>query len=113
MSDHEYAPETVIRTSFRTDAFIPLVLLAVSFILMLVWQVRNNVGQRALLENALKRQEQAVTQAQQVRANVAKLATDLLEAAQTDDTARAIAAKYIRDNHNAPGGAAAAASPAK
>ncbi len=72
--------------------------------MLLGWQVSNTSTQRTLLENAITRQQPAVNQSQQVQAGLAKLATDLLQAAQTDDTAKAIAAKYIQNN----GGAGAA-----
>ncbi len=92
---------------FAMDAFIPLVLLAISFIVLLGWQVSNASTQRTLLENAIENQKTAVAQSQQVQAGVKKLAADLVEAAQTDELARAIAAKYIKPNPNA----APAASP--
>jgi hypothetical protein len=108
MSDElteEYSPEPepAPRGGFPMDAFVPLVLLSISFIVLLGWQVSNTTAQRTLLENAITRQEPAVTQSHQVQAGLAKLAEDLLQAAQTDDTAKAIAAKYIQHN----GGAAA------
>jgi len=109
MSD-EFSPETETelepRRGFPMDAFVPLVLLSVSFIVLLGWQVSNTSSQRTQLENAITRQEPAVNQSHQVQASLAKLAEDLLQAAQTDDTAKAIAAKYIQHNANA------AASPA-
>lgn len=110
MSD-EYLPETEpesldpagFRRAFPMDAFIPLVLLSISFIVLLGWQVSNSSSQRTLLENAITRQEPAVNQSDKVQAGLAKLANDLLEAAQTDGTAKAIADKYIRGNGPAPG----------
>jgi hypothetical protein len=100
----EYSPATTER---KMCAFFPLVLLSLSFIVLLGWQVSNTSAQRGLLESAISRQEAAVTQSNQVQTTLAKLAGDLLQAAQTDDTAKAIAAKYgIQSN------AGAAASPA-
>jgi hypothetical protein len=55
----------------------------------------------------ITRQQAAVTQAESVQGTVSKLATDLLEAAQTDDAAKAIVTKYRIQNN----GAGAAASP--
>ena len=110
-------PETEsggIHTGFQMDAFIPLVILAISMIVLLGWQVSMTSSQRTMLENALTRGEAGVTQAQQVRATVQKLATDLLEAAQTDDTAAQIVKKYnIKQNGPAAGeqGASPAGSP--
>jgi preprotein translocase subunit YajC len=107
-------PETEsggIHTGFQMDAFIPLVILAISMIVLLGWQVSMTSSQRTMLENALTRGEAAVTQAQQVQGTVSKLASDLLEAAQTDDTAKAIVAKY-NIKQNGPAGGGPAASPA-
>ena len=87
---------------FPMDAFIPLVLLSISFIVLLGWQLSNFSTQRGQLENAITQQEPAVNQSHQVQATLAKLANDLLEAAQTDDKAKAIANKYIRPNNAAP-----------
>jgi hypothetical protein len=102
MSD-EYSPEVETQSRFPMDAFIPLVLLSLSLIVLLGWQVSNSSAQRTQLENAITRQEPAVNQSNQVQATLGKLAADLLEAAQTDGTARAIAAKYIRKNGDGAG----------
>ena len=91
------------RFGFKLDAFIPLVLLSVSIIVLLGWQVSVGSNQRGLLENAITRQEPAVSQAQQIVDGVTKLVTDLLAAAQTDDTAKAIVEKYkIQQNGPTP-----------
>jgi hypothetical protein len=95
----EMEPE--VRSGFPMDAFIPLVLLCASFIILLAWQVKMSSTQKDLFENAITRQEPAVNQSQQVQASVTKLVTDLLEAAQTDDTAKAIVTKY-KIQQNAP-----------
>jgi hypothetical protein len=91
----------------RTGAFLPIALLSISFIVLLGWQVSNTSSQHTLLQSAISRQEASVTQADQVKANLAKLAGDLLQTAQTDDTAKAIAAKFGIRSSGAP-----AASPA-
>jgi len=109
MSD-EYPSETPTLFGIKTDAFFPLVLLAISFIVLLGWQVSVASSQKSMLENAITRQEPAVNQSQQVQAGVTKLVTDLLTAAQTDDTAKAIVTKY-KIQQNAPAGAAASPTP--
>ena len=109
MSD-EYSHASDTETSvggFKMDAFIPLVILSISFIVLLGWQVKVTASQRTQLENMITRQQAAVTQAESVQGTVSKLATDLLEAAQTDDAAKAIVTKYRIQNN----GAGAAASP--
>ena len=103
----DYSPDG---TSFTTDAFIPLAILAVSLITLLGWQVSNASTNKTQLENAITRQEPAVNQSHQVQANVTKLLNDLLEAAQTDDGAKAIVAQFKIQTSATPG--AAAASPA-
>ena len=110
---NESSPKSNIRGSVQLDAFIPVVLLALSFIVLLGWQVSNTSTQKGLFEDAIKRQEPAVNQAQQMVTGLTKLATDLLDAAQTDDTAKAIAAKYVQKNGTAAPAASPAASPTK
>jgi hypothetical protein len=100
----EMEPE--VRPGFPMDAFIPLVLLSASFIVLLCWQVKMSSTQKDLFENAITRQEAAVNQSQQVQASVTKLVTDLLQAAQTDDAAKAIVTKY-KIQQNAPPGSSA------
>lgn len=85
------------------DAFVPLVLLSVSIIVLLGWQVSVSSTQKSLIQSAITRQEPAVAQAQQVQASVSKLVANLLAAAQTDDGAKAIVAKYkIQQSGPAP-----------
>ena len=95
------------------DASIPVIILAISFIVLLIWQIKISHTQSGLLsqqydamQNLITRQETAVNQAHQVESGLTKLAQDLIETAKTDDTAKAIAAKYIQHNN-----AATAASP--
>ena len=82
-----------------------MVLLSLSFILLLGWQVSNMSTQRSRLEDAISGQQPAVTQAQQVQATLGKLAGDLLEAAQTDGTAKAISDKFGIKQNGAPAAA--------
>jgi uncharacterized protein YigA (DUF484 family) len=80
--------------NFKLDASIPVMIISISLIVLLGWQVSVASTQRTNLENLITRQEPAVTQSQQVQQSVSKLAADLLQAAQTDDTAKAIVTKY-------------------
>jgi hypothetical protein len=105
MSD--YSSESNDAPGFKLDAFIPLVLLSISLIVLLGWQINISTTQRTQLDSLITRQVPAVTQAQKVEQGVSKLVSDLLTAAQTDTTAKAIVDKYqIKSN-----GASAAASP--
>jgi hypothetical protein len=94
---------------------VPILLLSITFIVLLIWQINlahSQSGQLAsqhdAMENAITRQTTAVNQAHQLESSVEKLANDLIDAAKTDDAAKAIAAKYIRNNSATP-----AASPAQ
>jgi len=104
MSTEEYSQEPEPRGGFPMDASIPLALLSISLIVLLGWQMSNASNDRNSLESAISRQEPAVAQAQQLENGLKALAQELLTTAQTDDTAKAIAAKYIRNNNTAPAG---------
>jgi hypothetical protein len=95
MSD-EYSPETSATPRFALlgDAFIPVIILSISVIILLGWQVKLSSAQKTLMQDALTRGTPALNQSQQVQASVSKLVTDLMQAAQTDGTARAIVSKY-------------------
>jgi len=86
------------------DVFIPLVLLSLSFIVLLGWEVSRASTERSQLENAITQRQPQVDQAVHVQSDVFKLCSDLLQAAQTDGTAKAIADKFgIKVNgNNAP-----------
>jgi hypothetical protein len=105
MSD--YSPDSEIPGGFKMDAFIPVVLLAVSLIVFFVWQIINTNAERTQLESVITRQVPAITQAQKVQDSVTKLVNDLLAAAQTDATAKAIVDKYQIKSAGAPGADAA------
>jgi Spy/CpxP family protein refolding chaperone len=82
-------------------------ILAITLIVLLGWQVNLTHSQRNQMNDLFERQKPAVAQAQQVEAGLTKLVNDMMEAAQTDDTAKQIIAKYVQKNPAAP-----AASPA-
>jgi hypothetical protein len=109
MSD--YSEETNIPGGFKLDAFIPIVLLAASFILLLGWQISITNTQRGQLDSAITRQTPLATQSQKVQDGVSKLVSDLLTAAQTDPGAKAIVDKYQIKSAEAAGAAGASASP--
>lgn len=92
------------------DAFIPLLVLALSYVILVSWQVSNALAQREAMQTASSRQEPVIDQSHQAQAALQKLASDVIEAAQTDDIAKAIVAKYGMQI-KAP--ATPAASPAK
>ncbi|MGA3170521.1 MAG: hypothetical protein ABSE62_05860 [Chthoniobacteraceae bacterium] len=98
MSTEEYPEEHEPRGGSATGAFIPLALLSITLIVLLGWQVIKASSDRNSLEGTISRQEPTVTQAQQLESSLKALAQELLTTAQTDDTAKAIAAKYIHPN---------------
>ena len=92
MSDQ--LPSSHRKSGFATDLFIPVMLLATTMIVLLIWQIVITSNSKTQLENAITRQEPAVNQSNKVQAGVSKLLTDLLAAAQTDAGAQAIVTKY-------------------
>ena len=90
--EHEYQ---TTEASPMTDAFLPLTLLAVSFLVLFIWQLMNVSNQRAAIQNTLSRQEEVVKQSQQVQANLEKLVIDVLELRRAGDAdAEALVQKY-------------------
>jgi len=81
--------------------FVPFILLAVSMVLFLVWQITNILNQRAGLqtakaqaEEAIRTREPQVAQAVQINNRFEALAIDLLELARTNENAQAIVKKH-------------------
>jgi len=108
----QYYTESQTQGGFKTDAFIPLILLSISLIVLLGWQVCNASTQRNQFQAAITHQQPAVDQSKQAQASLAKLATDLLVTAKTDDTAKAIATKFGIQQNGAAADTSAPATPA-
>jgi len=84
------------------DGFLPLTLLLLSFILNLIWQLSAISSQRSGFQYTIQRQDELVSQSHKVQAGFQKLMNDLLDLAQTDEDAKAIAKKHgIARNANA------------
>jgi len=77
-----------------SSAFLPLLLLGVSFALILIFQVSILLPQRSLLNNVIKQSEQGVQQSKQVQSGLQTLVLDLIGAAKDDKDAQAIITKY-------------------
>ena len=91
------------------SAFLPLTLLAISLLLLMIFQISILLPQRANLQKAITQGEQAVAQSKQVQANLQKLVMDLVGAAAEDKDAQAIITKYgIQVSGTAPVPAASA-----
>ena len=106
-----YSPEESNSSvgGFKLDAFIPIVLLSLSLIVLFAWQITLSNTQRDQLNGMITRQVPEVAKSQKVQDGVSKLVQDLLTAAQTDPTAKAIVDKY-QIKSTAPAGGAADAS---
>jgi len=99
-------------SSCCNSGFIPLTLLAVSLLIVFIWQLSNISSQRVALQNLIQSQQQAVQQSRQVQAGLEKLVNDLLDLSQSgDEDAKAIVTKYGIARQG--GTAAVAPSPAK
>lgn len=92
MTDESYVPPTGAR---RFDAFIPLLLLALSLAIVFIWQLTNLSSQRSIFQSTITRQEELVKQSKTVQGTLEKLVIDLLELARSGDTdAQAVVQKY-------------------
>jgi hypothetical protein len=92
----------------RHTGFVPLVLIALSFIIILAWELY--VGNQARTNGLRLREQQSklVDQSKQIQLGLEKIARDLIDVASTDNDAKALVTKYnININNPAP-----AASPA-
>ena len=112
-----------------TDAFLPIVLIALSVIFVFIWQLSNASKQRANVRaaqdqldaayrNTVPQIDQKMQQSKAVQQKLEALVTDVLKLAnEGDPDAQAIKGKY-KIEQNAPvsappsGGAAASPAPA-
>ena len=101
-------PSTAIG-DILSSAFLPLLLLSLSLLSLLIWQLTNLSSQRSNLQATLQRQTEYVLQSRQVQSSLQKIAVELIELAKTDAAAKAVVDKYgIRQQSPSgiPGGAA-------
>ena len=80
--------------STAKSTFLPLVLVALSFVLVLIFQVSMQMPQRNLLQNIIKQNERNVEQSVQLQSRLQKLVMDIMEASKNDKDAQSIIAKY-------------------
>ena len=78
----------------KMGAFLPLVLVTLTLVLLIGFQLSAMLTQRSVLNSIITQQIEPVQQAQQAQAGLQKLATDLLEAAKTDPEAAAIVQQF-------------------
>ena len=82
-------------SSCCNSPFVPLTLLAVSLLIVLIWQLSNISTQRSGLQNLIQNQQQGVQQSHQVQVGLEKIVNDLLDLAQSGDAdAKAIVTKF-------------------
>ncbi|MEA3186669.1 MAG: hypothetical protein QOD99_499 [Chthoniobacter sp.] len=89
-----YSPTISTEPTVQTDAFLPLVLIALSLIFVFIFQLTAITQQRAAFQSAIVNQDAGVKQSRQIQGNLEKLVRDLLEVAQTDSEAKSVVTKY-------------------
>lgn len=95
------------------NGFVPLTLLAVSFIIILSWELIVASHARSNARQLGEQQAKMVEQSKKVQTGLEKLARDLIEVSASDDDAKAIVKKYqINVTNPAPGASPAAATTA-
>lgn len=84
--------------------FLPFLLLALSVLLLVVWQIASVASQRsglktakAQLADAIQKREPQVAQSVEIKNRLQALSTDLLELSKIDERALAIVKKYQID----------------
>ena len=106
-----YSPkktETVVTAA--PTAFWPVMLVGLSLIAVLVWQLRAATQVKEHGAQMRDQQVKLVEQSRRIQVGLQKFARDLIEVAKTDDEAKAIVTKYGIAVTNS--GAAAAPAPA-
>ena len=91
---NEITPENDSESPESKGAFLPLLLLGVSFALVLIFQVSVLLPQRSMLQTVIQQNEKGVEQSKQVQAGLQKLVLDLIAAAPEDKDAQAIITKF-------------------
>jgi hypothetical protein len=76
------------------NPFLPIVLIALSLIIVLGQNLLTARAQKSALNQVLAQQKPAIEQSRQVAARFTKMMGDLLQLAQTDAEAKAIATKH-------------------
>jgi len=90
LNSEPHNPDSVI----WPGAFLPLTLLLLSFLLNLIWQLSAILSQRSGFQNMIQQQNELVSRSRGVQAGYQKLMNDLLNLAETDEDAKAIANKH-------------------
>ncbi|MEI8341278.1 MAG: hypothetical protein WCH43_07045 [Verrucomicrobiota bacterium] len=103
-SDHSHS-------STCQGPFIPFLLIALSLVVLSLWQIKSITGDRTEIQAMMQQQTEPVNKSKQVQAGLEKIVLELLQLARDGDPdAKAIVAKY-NISQQAPG--TAAPSPVK
>src|SRR2546430_7246068 len=87
----------------RYNSFLPLVVLALSLIVILSWELIVASQLRRNGKELREQQTKMVEQSRNIQTGLEKLARDLIDVSKTDDDAKAIVAKYaIAVNNPSP-----------
>lgn len=90
----EYPPKNTARTPPLRSAFWPFLLVTVSFIAILVWQVLTAYQAHEQGQLAQKQKIKLVEQSRAVQARLQKFLHELIDLSATDEDAKAIVTKY-------------------
>jgi hypothetical protein len=100
-----------VNDSSRHNGFVPLLLIALSLILILTWELVTGSQARANGRQLREQQSKLVDQSKQIQTGLEKLARDLINVAGTDPDAKAIVTKYQINISNPNPAPTASASP--
>jgi hypothetical protein len=88
-------PETSSQANrLRSSSFIPFVLLAISLIALLSWQLWTGSQARLSGQRLREQQVRLVEESKKMQHGLELLARDLVTLSQTDEDARALVTKY-------------------
>lgn len=113
---NEMNPQENFESTATKGAFLPLLLLGVSFALILIFQVSVMLPQRGALQKVVEHNTKGVEQSKQVQSGLQKLVMDLIAAAADDKDAQAIITKYgiqVSGSSPVPAGSPTASPSAK
>jgi predicted negative regulator of RcsB-dependent stress response len=107
---YEEEPAAEPNETTRHNGFWPLLLIGLSLVMVLGWELWVAVATQQIANQLLDQQAKVVAEAKQVQGNLEKLARGLVELAKTDDEAKAIVNKFSI-KINTPGVTAASPTP--
>ncbi len=91
MNEYQENPEA---SSNSNPNFWPYTLLAVSFIIIMIWQIVLAANAHSMIQAQASNLNRVSTVAQQTKDSLEKIVVDLLELSKSDNDAKAIVDKY-------------------